>query len=201
MLPFAHAGITLGLAVITASIQNSLSSPGKLLTEAANNTVTTDPPVKKKDWLYTLSRYGDLRFLILGSLISDIIDKPLGLWLIGSGKFVCHTLLFLILISTIGWYLWHIKKRNWLLLISAGTLTHLLLDRMWRWPRVFFWPLYGWTFPRGILEQWLPNIWHTLLTEPAVYIPEIIGFIVFICFGLILLRRKQLFPFIKYGRI
>lgn len=205
MLLFAHAGITLGLAAIAAGVQNRRIIHQEPPSETTRHLLHPDLPShltdQKKNWMDTLGNYGDIRLLILGSLIPDIIDKPVGLPLIGSGKIFCHSLLFLILISASGWCLWHFRKKNWLLLISGGTLVHLLLDRMWLWPRVFFWPLYGWTFPRGIFDDWLPNIWHALLTMPSVYIPELTGAIIILYFAIILIHRKRVSAFIRYGQI
>jgi inner membrane protein len=202
MLPFGHAGITLGLTAITAVAQNKFSfrSPSKFESAShATSPVTGNPG--KKSWLSAMSKYGDLRFLILGSLLPDIIDKPVGIWFLGSGKISCHSLLFLILLLIAGIFLWQKYRKNWLILVSAGTLTHLVLDQMWLIPHTLLWPLYGWSFPHGVRSEWVANILHVLLTRPSVYIPEIMGLAILLYFAWLLLHRKRVLAFLRHGQL
>ena len=78
---------------------------------------------------------------------------------------------------------------------------HLGLDEMWRNPRTLFWPWYGLTFDKGDLGDWIPGMVHALTTEPVVYVPEIIGFAIWVFFVTWLVRQRKVNNFAKYGRI
>ena len=54
-----------------------------------------------------LIRGADLAFVLLGSMLPDIIDKPLGTILFGTpamGRIFAHTLLFLLLLAAVAIY-------------------------------------------------------------------------------------------------
>lgn len=83
----------------------------------------------------------DYRYVILGAMLSDIIDKPLGnIFLyeaLNNGRIIGHSLLFALLLTLIGIY-----RKN-ILYIAYGVWMHLLLDSMWLNPVTLFWPLLG----------------------------------------------------------
>jgi len=129
-----------------------------------------------------LSR-ASLAFLALGSMLPDIIDKPLSQIVFGSpsmGRTVAHTLLFLMLLATLCFYFQDIR----LFSLTWGVLIHLSLDFMWNSPETLLWPLLG-AFPRaplldikGYLEMLLSG-----LKNPGIAIPEIAGLAYLIFFG------------------
>jgi len=163
------------------------------------------PPGRKLLSFTSLAGYIDIRLLITGSLLPDIIDKPLGMVFLrdslSSGRVFCHTLVFLILITLAGFYLYRRYGKTWMLTLSFGTFTHLILDRMWESPQTLLWPLYGLSFPKAALAGWLSNIIHALFTIPEVYVPEIIGVAVIIWFMWVLLRSRTVCVFIRQGRV
>jgi membrane-bound metal-dependent hydrolase YbcI (DUF457 family) len=78
-------------------------------------------------------------------MLSDIIDKPLGLVIFGTpamGRTVAHTFLFLLIITLLAIYFHDLRIAS----ISVGVYAHLILDFMWRSPVTLFWPLLG-NFP------------------------------------------------------
>ena len=92
-----------------------------------------------------LMRWVDLAFLALGSMLPDIIDKPLGILVFGTaeqGRTFSHTLLFLMVLATLAIYLKNVRLAP----VSVGVLAHLMLDSMWKSPAILFWPLLG-NFP------------------------------------------------------
>jgi inner membrane protein len=189
MLILAHTGITLGAAAVIAST-------------AKNRRLIP------KSWLSpfsALSGYLDIRLLLVGSVLPDIIDKPVGLYFfresLGSGRIYAHTLLFLVLITIAGILLYRLRHQVWMLTLAVGTLMHLILDQMWSAPNTLFWPLLGFEFDKTDVTGWLSGILDKLQTNPEVYIPEIIGFMILLLFGLMLIFRKQMPEFIKNGRI
>jgi len=111
----------------------------------------------------------DFRLVLLGSILPDIIDKPLGALLHLEARLWAHTLLFLaaiLLLSRVPW-------TRWLAWVGFGVAVHLLVDLMWDQPYVALWPLYGWGFPPG--DQSLGGYWETLLRNPYVQFGEITG--------------------------
>jgi len=183
MLLFAHTGITLGAAAL---ISRTLG----------NN---------KKSWITSAGDYLDVRLLMIGSLLPDIIDKPVGQLLfretLSNGRIFSHTILFLALIAAAGLYLHQRRHKSWLLVLSFGTLTHLILDQMWRIPQTLFWPLFGFSFDKINLTEWIPNIFYRLLTSPEVYVPELVGIAIILWFGITLLLRKRIYAFIRHGQV
>ena len=71
---------------------------------------------------------------------------------------------------------------------------------MWRFPKTLLWPMYGFAFDRMDLSNWPINILHDLMTEPTYYIPELAGAIILICFAVILIYKKRVLAFLKYGQ-
>jgi hypothetical protein len=212
MLLFGHTGITLGSAVLLTGILNSyrlhkVRSKGEK-NHAENSSRTTLAASRKGErnsWLSSLGRRMDLRLLLVGALLPDIIDKPVGQYLfretLGSGRIFCHTLLFLLLISMSGWYLYRRRRQVWLLILAFGTFMHVTLDRMWEIPRNFLWPLYGLTFQEAELTGWLSNIFRLLFRNPEIYVPELMGAVILIWFAGTLLYRRKVFAFIRYGQV
>ena len=128
-------------------------------------------------------------YIIAGSLLPDIIDKPLGRIIfaetIGSGRIYSHTLLFVTLLGLAGYYLYRQRQPN-LLIIAAASFCHLLEDSMWNSPVVLFWPLLGWKFPRDTISgnfiEYLMLILSRSYTVAftEVLISEMIGLLIII---------------------
>jgi hypothetical protein len=182
MLLFAHPGITIGAATIVADAVN-----------------------RKLSWFTGLSQYLDIRWLLVGSLLPDIIDKSIGQYIFrdtfNNGRIFSHTLLFLIVITAIGFYLFKKHRQSWMLALAAGTFAHLVLDEMWQAPQTLFWPLLGFSFPTVDLENWASDILQALFSDPRVYVPEIVGLVVLLVLCWLLIRRKKVLAFIKHGKV
>jgi len=176
MLVFGHTGITLGVTLALGSHPSRIS-----------------------DFLKRL----DLRVLLVGSLLPDIIDKPLGHFFfretLNNGRIFGHTLVFLLILGIAG-YLLYRRGHLWLLTLALGTFWHLIFDLMWLDPRTLLWPLFGLGFEKGAIDNVLSYWFFILFHDPADYIPEIIGLLVLAWFGIRLLRKKSLLPFIKSGK-
>jgi len=90
----------------------------------------------------------DYRFVVLGALLPDIIDKPLGWWILNDGAYehsFAHSLLFAAILTLPGLFFARRGDRR-LLSIGFGDMMHLLCDPVVRAPQILFWPLFGWTF-------------------------------------------------------
>lgn len=212
LLVFGHTGITLGIAVllngaievVTPAIKRNKS--GKHDDNYADAVQSQDCPSSIQPFSFTsLGTRLDIRLLLIGSLLPDVIDKPLGRFLVmdtfGNGRIFSHTLLFLIIATIAGYYLYRKYRKSWLLAMSPGIFLHLALDRMWLTPKTLFWPLYGLAFEKSSLKDWIGNILHALFTDPGVYIPEVIGIIILTAFMVMLMRKKKLFSFIGNGGV
>lgn len=131
--------------------------------------------------------------LIIGSMIPDLIDKPILFLSLGSGRDISHTLLFWT-ISSILLYL--ITKRNLPISLSyaMGTGFHLLLDM----PHIpLLYPFVQYDFP--VTEEpflvWL----NTIFTNPLVISTELIGGLILISIFFIhnLKKKEKLINFLK----
>jgi len=210
MLLFGHVGITLASTAL-----------GFVLTDKLRHGITTDrleevsptsdgPPSNARSdirmsFLRSLTNHVDIRFLLVGSMLPDIIDKPIGIYLFreifSSGRIFSHTLLFFVLLTVAGLLIKRYFGKTWCMALSIGTLFHLVLDQMWQMPKTLLWPILGLDFEKMKTANYLGNVLYALLEEPGVYFPEIIGFIAFVWFAWELLHRRATTRFLKYGRI
>jgi len=212
MLIFGHAGITLGAAVLlndAFSRSHSLPTSETKVKEHLQTSSECVPtqkctPGSRASWLTSLANHIDIRLLLLGSLLPDIIDKPVGQFFFrktfSNGRIFCHTLLFLTLITLTGFYLYQNRSKTWLLVLSFGTGMHLVQDQMWLYRQTLLWPGYGFAFEKLDLTHWAQGILYVLRTEPDVYVPELIGAAILIWFVLALVRRRKVRTFIRNGQ-
>jgi hypothetical protein len=129
----------------------------------------------------------DPKYLLVGALLPDLIDKPLGEIILAStfstGRMIGHTVLLSFIILYIGLFVY--KKRGDIRIISlaTGSFFHLMEDQMWGEPRILFWPLFGWSFPKGTIDNATIGLEYLLtlfknsfsLNISPVSIPEILG--------------------------
>ena len=134
----------------------------------------------------------DLRFLALGSVLPDLIDKPIGTILLAdsfqSGQIFGHSLLFSSLAMAAALALtrpgiW--RKR--LLALAIGSLFHLVLDGMWTIRETFLWPAFGWAFPPGPEAYW-GGLLERVLSDPWRIVQELAG----ISYLIYLARKAEL---------
>lgn len=212
MLILGHAGITLGVAVLlksTLASNYSLQPRVSRVVERDESTprmqsAQNGPSRGRAKWL-TFLRKIDVRLLLIGSLLPDIIDKPVGTFFfrdsLSNGRIFCHTLVFLLLITLAAFYLYRSHGKAWLLILSFGTFTHLICDQMWLTPQTLLWPVYGWAFPKYDLTNWLQNILYALRTDPGVYVPELVGAVLLVWFAVVIVRRKKVYALLKDGQV
>jgi hypothetical protein len=117
----------------------------------------------------------DLRPLVLGVLIPDLVDLSLGMVLFEAPEALFHTLLApavclgLVLILTRRGS----ARRAWVT-FTIGWFFHLLLDGMWADGRVFWWPMFGVAFSSGSspLE---PGLVGRVFSDPWLVAREALG--------------------------
>ncbi|MFL0269106.1 metal-dependent hydrolase [Candidatus Clostridium radicumherbarum] len=145
----------------------------------------------------------DYRFVLVGSILPDIIDKPIGAGLFRgifhNSRIFAHTLLFSVLLICIGLLMLYKQGKNNIFILGVCSSIHLILDSMWQFPAILFWPYFGWKFPVRPEGNWVVSDIIRLITDPSYYMPELIGFIIIVYYFIRLIRNKQLEDFIKKG--
>lgn len=121
----------------------------------------------------------DVRFLLVGAILPDLIDLPVGTWVLAdrysTGELWFHSLLIptifmaLVLLTTRRGR----RRRAWMAL-GVGWLLHLLIDGMWAKEEVFLWPFFGWDLPSGEAPFW-PLAWGRAMSDPWRWVTEAIG--------------------------
>ena len=198
MLLFAHVGLTLGAAGLLtrafAPKDDSVSASSED-TQSATDTPSSLHWTKRIDW----------RLVIIGSMLPDIIDKPIGTLIFAdtfnNGRIFAHTLLFAILLLAVGLY-FHRRGKIGMLVLALCSIGHLILDSMWRMTTTLFWPLKGWDFPEyEISEYWFLDLYESISEHIDVLIPEIIGTIIIFSVAVYLIKNKRVLSFIRTGKI
>jgi len=137
----------------------------------------------------------DYRLVLLGALLPDLIDKPLGIALGLDTRIWGHTLLFLFALLAVSF----VPAFRALRLLGFGIATHLLLDEIWVEPGVALYPMEGWTFP---ITSFHPEEWFdALLHNPVVQAGEVTGAAILLAFAWRhgLFSRKALREFLGRG--
>lgn len=122
----------------------------------------------------------DYRVVLLGAILPDLIDKPLGRILFEgafqSSRIFGHTLLFsfglllLVMLAMRG-----ATARRWFILPIAS-LIHLGLDAMWNHPITLFWPVFG-DFPPEPVEGYWWDVLTRMFKYPLEGLKEIVGLV------------------------
>ncbi|MET0832106.1 MAG: metal-dependent hydrolase [Acidimicrobiia bacterium] len=120
----------------------------------------------------------DLRFLVLGALLADVVDTPVGLALFDrfhTVRLVTHTLLVsaVVMVAVVMRTRRGRPRKRWML-IAIGMLLHLILDAMWQDQETLWWPFLGVGFtPSGAASA--RDYVVSVLTDPRVWLMEAIG--------------------------
>ena len=204
MLFFSHIGITTGLVKVC---QELVTCRKPCYSEICLKPQSGTAQSRKRVLLNIIRdkmKSIDYRFVLLGSLLPDIIDKPI--WVFTSNNFkwggrgYAHTFLFSFLLFIVGFMLVTRWKKNWLITISLCSFIHLVFDHMWLNTTTLWWPLLG-SIQRTITAGWLPSLWHGLISNPYDYVTETMGFIITLYIGLRLIMSGRVMQFLKTGDI
>ncbi len=131
----------------------------------------------------------DFRLVLLGSILPDLIDKPIGIALHLEARLWAHSLVFLagILLASL------VPRLRGLRWVGFGDAVHLLVDLIWQEPMVALWPFLGVAFPVESGPQSLDFFLQILLTDRYVQFGEIVG-------GIILLTTAWYYHLISWSR-
>lgn len=197
MFPIGHAGLAAGAAWLIAIVisKNRTNSPIQPKPEYISDNLTTIGNI-------------DYRLVILGSLLPDIVDKPL--WFLSqgglfpSGRSYAHTFLFSLILLIGGLILLKFRK-SWLLTVSLSSFSHLILDEMWQTPATLWWPFAGEFLRVTDTTGWFAGMIQPLITRPGHYtlvlLGEALGFIFILILTFRVIRAKGVVSFIKTGFI
>lgn len=121
----------------------------------------------------------DVRFLLLGAILPDLIDLPVGTILFperfSTGELWFHSLLVPTIYMAIVLAVTRRgrRRRAWMAL-GIGWLLHLLIDGMWFDESVFLWPFFGLEIPPGEAPYW-PLAWERAMSDPWRWVEEALG--------------------------
>lgn len=198
-----HAGLTMSVVYGLGYLADALAARGQAQSEGGGSW-------RSRLWdraqvlPRSVLRLGmDLRLLMFGALLPDIVDKPLSFWLLPeavnhSTRSVGHSLLFnAALLATALVVLW-LAGRAWPVALALGSIGHLLLDKMWEIPAILLWPFLGWSFPRGTtsLDEYFLFYLTGVLKSPV----DLVGVLVLVWFAIQLYHRRAFFRFLRTGR-
>lgn len=139
----------------------------------------------------------DYRLVLIGSVLPDLIDKPLGIALGLETRIWAHTFLFLFAILALSF----VPAARNARFVGFGVATHLLLDAMWTQRETVLYPAYFWVFPPAPFDA--GSWFDTLLHDPFVQAGEVIGATVLVAFALTHRIRswKALREFVRHGTL
>lgn len=204
MLLFGHTGISLGLAWAAQSLWHWRKN------RVGDSPIREEEHHPAKGRLKSSARklsrnpHLDYRLLVVGSMLPDIIDKPIGIYLLGdvfsNGRIFAHTAIFTLSLLVAGAILW--RRWGWILLtLGYGSFMHLLLDRMWANQRTLLWPLQGWAFTKGDTTDWLRQILFTLTHTPEVFFSEAMGGVILLAFLVTLASHSRVREWLITGEV
>ena len=146
---------------------------------------------------HALDRRADLRWVIFFTLVADIVDKPLGLWVfketINNGRVWFHSLAVNLLVTTV------LVLAQKPVVYALALWLHQFCDRMWMRPWVALWPLTGRFGYRDLpFEDWVYGIFN-----PYNVVSDVVGLVVLLAFAwrYRLFRPQRLWAWARTGRL
>ena len=188
MLLAGHIGITLATAKYAPRALRDIRYRLYLFLPRRIHTFT-------QPWTESL----DDRALIVGSMLPDIVDKPLALFLaptlVGhSLRNYGHTLLFAVMVLAVALALAALTKRQWPAALALASAGHLILDMMWYSHRILLWPFITSDFSPRYIHEWGPH------ADPIYFGAEVLGLMVISWVGFTLIKKRRLGTWLLTGR-
>ena len=149
----------------------------------------------------------DVRFLLLGAIIADLIDMPIGTIFLAdrysTGELWSHTLIVPTLYMAVVVFSTRRgrARRAWMAL-GIGWMIHILLDGMWMDQQVFLWPFFGWEIPPGQAPYW-SLAWERAMSDPWRWLQEAAGlaYLIWLAIHLGLFRPDRRRSLLATGRL
>lgn len=128
----------------------------------------------------------DYKLIAIGSLLPDLVDKPL--MLLGlSGRALGHSLIFILLLTALS-----IKYRETLHLLLASAL-HLLEDEIWTEPEVLLWPMLPSKQPSSF-EEYVAKVISEYDPSSRFFAFEVVGIVILLAFILTKVSNRSQHP-------
>lgn len=154
-----------------------------------------------------LFRDADYRLVALGSIMPDLLDKPLAAAYFykhqRAALLYAHTLIANLAVLLIT--LWRFPHK---LVYALAYISHGIEDRLWYFPQTLYWPLRGWQFHRwtgrGSEHNAMQNAYITAFTRrPEIIIYEAGALLAGLWFLLSnkLYQPTRLLYFLKTGKL
>lgn len=194
MLIFGHIGLTTGIIKL------------------CENTINNKRNAKNNNFI-------DYRMVVVGSILPDIIDKPIVEIVYGlqnhEGHFIAHSFIFSTLLIMLGIVIFRKRKNKSILLLGICSLIHQIFDKIMLLPNIFFLPKVN-SVHFAILDrlEFLHIIMKPIyrvfpylrgiimyFEKPYVFISEMMGFIIIVYFAYKLYKNKEYESFLKCGRL
>ncbi len=122
----------------------------------------------------------DLRWVLFGSVLPDLIDKPIGSLLFhdvfGTHRLFAHAVVFPVVLLAIVMLATRrgTTGRKAAIAVVIGCFVHLLLDGVWTNPEAFLWPLFGIEFPEVAGSAFFTLIGN-MMRSPFMWAGEAVG--------------------------
>lgn len=149
----------------------------------------------------------DYRIVLLGAILPDLIDKPLGRIFFedqfGTSRLFGHTLAFVLALFLLTQLILRGETlRRWFIL-SIACLLHLGLDAMWNDPVTLFWPLFGTKFPPHPVDSYWLEVLLRPFEHPVEGLKEVAGLVCLLYLGIGhgIVRGPGLKAFLRTGRL
>jgi hypothetical protein len=208
MLLLGHIGITMGIAWCSQAALNRRDRAMEPSEMAGQPRISYPADAAADCWGRHERRKVmslDYRLVLLGSMLPDLIDKPLGIYLFGdvfgSGRIFAHTALFSLALIVAGVLLYRRRGGLALLTLGYGTFIHLLLDSMWGAPSTLFWPLHGWAFTQYDNSHWLSRMLFVSTHHVPTYAAEAVGAAIIVAFLISTIGGKRIRQWVKTGTL
>lgn len=148
----------------------------------------------------------DLRWVLAGSILPDVLDKPIGSIFFNdtfqTHRLFAHSILFPVV--GLGIVIVATRRgsaiRKGLIGLVIGALVHLVLDAAWADPEAFWWPLFGFEFPH-VAGSSFGELVRSMLTNPWVWAGEAVGIVYLVELWRAHLRETGIGEFLRTGRI
>jgi hypothetical protein len=119
----------------------------------------------------------DYRFVLLGAVLPDGVDRVLGLFLFEgpAGRWIAHSLAAVIVVTVVILLAFEKERRLAVFGIGVGWLLHLVGDGMWAAPETFLWPAFGTDFATSPAEPYSWNLFAHPFDHLATWGGELVG--------------------------
>lgn len=198
-----HLGLTLAVAVPAEFILRNRTVSGRR-NEHGKALPLAGVPARLANH-FDLGIYFDFRLVMIGSIVPDILDKPLGFLIApdllnNNLRTIGHSGLFALAFVLAGLAIHFMLRNPQVLIMAVSSAGHLILDQMWNIRDTLLWPLLGLEFRQGTttLSEYIWFHVHGLLDPRPMDLVTGGIILVFIIYVTVFTGIK---PFLKIGKI